>query len=225
MTRKHFFLLIHLILCAASPLGAEPWKISPITSEIAARIVGKSWVPESPVPLDDLRYVTPLYIDFDDEIQEGEIVVHKDVAEDVVAIFKELLDVGYPIERMQLIDDYDADDGASIDANNTSALCCRELSGTSGMWSGHSFGTAIDINPGYNPYIDGKRICPDRAVPYVDRTIDHPALITEDSACYIAFTRNGFKWFGLKSSHKSFHTFDYDYHHFEKDIDISQDQK
>ena len=59
----------------------------------------------------------------------------------------------FPIEKMELIEAYDGDDFRSMDANNTSAFNCREVPEKPGVFSKHSYGAAIDINPRQNPYL------------------------------------------------------------------------
>jgi len=79
-----------------------------------------SWQDNCPVPLHDLRLLKITYWGYDDTIHEGEIIVHYILAEEVIQIFKELLEHKFPIERMELIDAYKADDIASMQANNSS---------------------------------------------------------------------------------------------------------
>jgi hypothetical protein len=45
----------------------------------------------------NLRYVKVLHYDHDGEIRVGELVVHKDILDDVTAIFAELFEKKYPI--------------------------------------------------------------------------------------------------------------------------------
>lgn len=72
----------------------------------------------------------------------------------------------YPIERMQLIDAYHADDLKSMAANNTSAFNYRPVAGTNKL-SNHSYGLAIDINPRINPYINShKKLTPTNGAVY-----------------------------------------------------------
>ena len=63
---------------------------------------------------------------------------------------------------MVLIDEYDAQDGPSIRANNSSAFNFRFIAGT-GVLSNHSRGMAVDINPLYTPYV--KRTAAARSSP------------------------------------------------------------
>ena len=113
---------------------------------------------------------------------------------------------------MVLIDEYDAQDGPSIRANNSSAFNFRFIAGT-GVLSNHSRGMAVDINPLYTPYVktNGGRtvVAPAEAAPYADRTRDFPYKIAEDAPCCREFLRHGFTWGGHWKSLK-------DYQHFEK---------
>jgi hypothetical protein len=145
-------------------------------------------------------------------VQEGELICHKDIADDLLAIFQELYKAAYPIERMVLIDEYDADDEASMRANNTSAFNFRYASGMKRL-SSHSTGMAIDINPLYNPLVKHRegqtRVFPTTAAAYMDRTKYFPYKIEKGDLCYRLFKKYGFSWGGDWKSSK-------DYQHFEK---------
>ncbi|WP_051327914.1 M15 family metallopeptidase [Desulfatirhabdium butyrativorans] len=116
----------------------------------------RSWRPGCPVPIDDLAYVVSNYHGFDGRTQYGELVVHVGLSGFVLDILKGLYENGFPIERMELIENYDADDDRSMAANNTSAFNCRDITGKPGFFSKHSYGGAIDINPVQNPYVSAK---------------------------------------------------------------------
>ena len=78
-------------------------------------------------------------------------MVHRDVVDDVIAIFADLQRQRYPIERMQTVDRYPgAQDELSMEDNNTSAFNCRPPPGNTG-WSFHAYGRAVDVNPLINP--------------------------------------------------------------------------
>lgn len=190
--------------------------IENITQDIKDRINGKSYGKDCSVPYEDLRYVRVLYWGFDEETHEGDLIVNKAIAEDIADIFKELYEHKYPIERMVLVDEYDADDNASMAANNTSAFNYRTVDDGSGRLSKHSYGLAIDINPLYNPYvrkINGETVVsPENGAEYSDRSIDCLYFIKEDDICYKAFTSRGFTWGGDWINTK-------DYQHFQKIAD------
>ena len=54
--------------------------------------------------------------------------------------------------RSRLVDDFDGDDEASMEANNTPAFNYRTVEGRDEL-SKHALGMAIDINPLMNPYV------------------------------------------------------------------------
>lgn len=186
-----------------------------LDQEIIGRIYGKSYKEYCDVPYSDLRYIRVLHKDFEGNTRIGEMIVNKAIAQDVVDIFKELYKISYPIEKMLLIDEYDADDIKSMEDNNTSAFNFRYIEGTTKR-SVHSDGLAIDINPFYNPYVRTKNneteVLPASAAEYADRTKENIYYIKKDDPCYKAFTSRGFTWGGEWKNSK-------DYQHFEKKLE------
>jgi hypothetical protein len=175
-----------------------------LTDEIKERITGKSYPdPEIydniQITYDDLSYLHVLYYDFDNNIQEGEIICSNEIAEDLLEIFQTLYDNQYQIEKIRLVDDYNADDEASMADNNTSCFNYRTIAGTDRI-SNHSYGKAIDINPLYNPYITTKggteNISPANSTQYADRTAVFAHKIDADDLCYKLFIQHGFTWGG-----------------------------
>ena len=147
-----------------------------ITDAIFARIKGKSYKDNCTIPLSELRYLQILHYNKEGEVLNGELICHQSISDDLLTIFRELYKAKYPIERMVLVDEYDADDEASMKANNSSAFNFRYISGTKSI-SRHSRGMAIDINPLYNPYVrqrNGRTMVePTNAESYVDRPSCH----------------------------------------------------
>lgn len=188
--------------------------VEELNQEIIDRITGKSYKEGSDIPYTDFRYIRVLHTGFDGLTHIGELIVNKAIAEDVVEIFRELYNIKYPIERILLIDEYDADDLKSMADNNSSAFNYRFVEGTTRR-SVHSDGLAIDINPLYNPYVRtraGKlEVLPEDASEYVDRTKDNIYYISKDDPCYRAFVSRGFTWGGEWKNSK-------DYQHFEKKL-------
>jgi len=187
--------------------------ISPITPEIKSRMLrGHSWHRGCPVPLANLRYLRMTYRGFDGRDHSGEMVVHANVANEVTQIFGELYRKGYPIRRMQLVSRYQANDHASIEADNTSAFNCRAVTGGT-KWSNHSYGTAIDINPLENPYVSRSgHIAHKASLLYRKRAHigSHPrSVIVRGDAIVRTFKRRGWRWGGDWRSVK-------DYQHFDK---------
>ncbi len=180
-------------------------------SEIFARIKDKSYKDNCTVPVSDLRYLHVLHVGFDGETHEGEIICNKYIAEDLLEIFEDLYQAEYPIEKIKLVDEYNADDESSMADNNSSCFNFRFISYTTKV-SKHGYGLAMDINTLYNPYVktvNGQlSVEPANAVDYVDRSLDFPYKITTDDLAYELFTAHGFEWGGSWSSSK-------DYQHFE----------
>lgn len=185
---------------------------STITPEIQKRMY-YSWKENNPIPLEDLRYITVLHWGFDDVVHRGELVVHKNVALEVIEIFEELYNEKFPIEKMILIDEYFANDEASMEDNNSSAFCSRPITGTTNRFSLHSYGIAIDINPKINPYVKGEVVLPESGRAYLNRDQSVQGIINMDSCCYKIFKSKGWVWGGNWKSPK-------DYQHFEKDLEV-----
>lgn len=185
-----------------------------ITPEIQKRIAGISYKENDNIALSELRYIQVPYYGFDGETHIGELIVNRDIESDILEIMKELYDNQYPIEKMQLIDEYGADDEKSMEDNNTSAFNYRCVNGSTKL-SKHSLGLAIDINPRYNPCvrkIDGElSVEPANGSAYTDRSQDFPYKIDENDLCYRLFMEHGFTWGGNWNSLK-------DYQHFEKNL-------
>lgn len=184
-----------------------------IDSTVFARMSGRSYKEGCPVPVEDLRYLRVLHRDLSGRTIVGEMVANKSIADDLLEIFRALYDAGYPIERMRLIDDYDADDEASMEANNSSCFNFRPKAHMSAV-SKHAYGEAVDINPLYNPYYRvtaaGARIVePASGEPYVDRAADFPYKIERGDLCHRLFLEHGFHWGGSWTRSK-------DYQHFER---------
>ena len=184
----------------------------PISDAVFARMQGKSYKENCAIPRSELRYIKALHITLDGVIKRGEMVVNRAISDDIVKILRALFDAGYPIERMVLVDEYNADDEASMEANNSSAFNYRTTPGGTRL-SAHSRGMAVDINPLYNPYVkvlsDRTIVAPKAATEFVERSGAFPYKIDRDDVCCRLFLEHGFEWGGDYKSIK-------DYQHFEK---------
>lgn len=190
--------------------------ITEITDELFAKMQGKSYKDNCTVPREDLRYLHVLHKDLNGETKEGEMVVNQFIAEDVLEILKELYKADYPIEKIRLIDEYDASDEMSMRDNNSSSFNFRFISYTTTV-SKHGKGLAVDINTLYNPYVKmvngSLSVEPATAVEYTDRSKDFRCKIDHNDLCYKLFIEHGFEWGGDWESAK-------DYQHFEVPDDV-----
>lgn len=188
------------------------FKIEELSDSTLKRMTGKSY-PESgcEIAVSDLRYLIIPHYDGKGSIRIGELVCHHDVAEEFMYLFKELFKIKFPIERMELIDNFGADDTRSMKANNTSAFNYRTVAGSDKL-SKHALGIAIDINPLYNPCVRGEDVSPETSKPYVDRNRWFKyTLIKGDLVYKILHDKFGFSWGGDWDECK-------DYQHYEKKI-------
>ena len=185
-----------------------------IDNQLFARIYGKSYKANCTLARTELRYLQLLHYTIDGKIMTGEMICHKDIANDLIEIFRKLFEAHYPIERIQLIDDFGADDVTSMNHNNTSCFNYRAVAGSKKL-SKHSMGKAVDINPLYNPYVkrrqDGTyKVSPEKGRKYADRTKTFKYKIDRNDLAYRLFKQHGFRWGGDYRSLK-------DYQHFEKE--------
>ncbi len=177
----------------------KTFQISEIDAENFSRIDGKSYKKNCPLPLSELRFLRLLHKDFNGRTQAGEMICNARIADALVEIFKTLYAENYPIEKIRLIDEYDADDELSMRDNNSSCFNFRLVSHTNRI-SLHGYGLAVDINPLYNPYIktvEGQKIiAPANSAEYEDRTKNFAHKIDEDDLCVKLFAEHGFLWGG-----------------------------
>ena len=150
------------------------------------------------------------HIGFDGQTHRGELIVNEDLVPQVITIFDQLYQLGFPIEKIRTVDEYpDAADELSMEDNNTSAFNCRGIPGSK-HWSQHAYGRAIDLNPLLNPSIDRPGVIePKNAGAYLDRGRTDPGLLHAGDPAVHVFTDRGWRWGGYWKSPT-------DYQHFER---------
>ncbi len=156
----------------------------------------------------ELRITEVEYYGFDGRLHRGQIVVHRELVEDLRAAFEEIKRLRFPVESVIPVKFDLPDNGTTMDTlNNTYGFHYRAVTTSgSGKLSVHSYGRAIDINPYQNPAIlSSGRIIPAGAAygPGAEGTL------TPDSEIVKLFLRLGWEWGGSWTSLK-------DYMHFEK---------
>ena len=186
------------------------FSINEIDENLYKKMIGNSIKNEdiNKVDINNLRYLRVSHIGFDEETHVGELVVNKEVAEDIIEIFKELYEKSYKIEKIKLIDEYSGDDNLSMADNNSSSFNYRTIPGKEKL-SNHATGRAIDINPLYNPYIVNGKILPPNGEKYADRSLPDDRYIRKNDFVYNTFIKYGWSWGGEWLHAK-------DYQHFEK---------
>ena len=117
--------LVAALVCIASAAPNPTQfrsRIAPIDAAQAKRMTGVSWRRGCPVGLRDLRLLTLSHWDFDGRSRTGRLLVHRDVAPELVRVFRDLYAARFPIRRMVPVDAYGGSDFRSIEADNTSAF-------------------------------------------------------------------------------------------------------
>ena len=148
------------------------------------------------------------FINIEGETEMGELIVNKEIAEEVVDIFRDIYECRFPIVKMDPIDLYDCNDDKSMEDNNTSCFNYRTISGSRKL-SDHSFGKAIDINPLFNPFVKRRKVLPANGEKYKDREINQAGIIQKNDCVVNAFKIRGWQWGGDWKYEK-------DYQHFYK---------
>ncbi len=197
-------------------LKNEGFYYTKLSDEIKDIITGVSYHKNKYISYRDLRYVTVKYVNYKGKEKEGKLIVNKAIAKDTVRIFYELYKMKYPVRRMELIDEYDADDNKSMEADNTTCFNYRVIAGSAKNLSMHGLGLAIDINPKVNPCVGGAHgLLPVNGRKYANRNVKtckgmyKNIMIHKNDKVYKIFKKYGFSWGGDWKSMK-------DYQHFYK---------
>jgi hypothetical protein len=199
-----------LLAVALGSAAERPvFKSEPLAAPLLEKIRKTTWHPGCPVGPEDLRQLTLTFHDFENKTRTGTLVVNRELADETARLFELLYQRGFQIERIVPIEDYGGDDDASMAANNTSAFNCRDTTGRPGVFSNHSWGRAIDINPLTNPYVKDDKVLPPAGRRYLDRSKGFPGSILKDGFVVQEFEKAGWTWGGRWHDRQ-------DYQHFEK---------
>ena len=172
-----------------------PFHVS--SSPVTAAELGASWHRGCPVGPAQLRTVRVSFVGFDGVAHTGAIVVHRDAAGDVAAVFRRLYAAHFPIRRMEPVARYGGSDRRSMAADNTSGFNCRYASAPGPRrWSAHAFGKAIDVNTIENPYVQGSYVSPAGGRSYLDRSRYRAGMAVAGGVLVRAFASVGWLWGG-----------------------------
>lgn len=195
----------------STPLAKYKSTIQSIPQDVKQQMQKQTYKRDCPVPLKNLAYLTLPYYGFDDRVHKGHLIIHKNLAAEVTEIFKNLYQQRFPIAKMKPMYLYKGDDSAAMVDNNTSGFNCRHQTDFPKLFSPHSYGGAIDINPLINPYVKDGKVSPPEAKKYLNRAKPHKGKISQDSTIVRIFTKYGWNWGGNWAKRKI-----KDYQHFEK---------
>jgi len=177
-----------------SPPAFE-YSVEPVTEQTVAL----TWREECPLHYSELSLLTLTYWNLEGRPVKGKMVINAAVVEDVITAFRDLFAIGFPIERMALVDDYGGDDNEAMAANVTSGFNCRYVDGTE-HWSDHAYGLAIDINPLLNPWERDGDVLPVEGTRYTDRGDPVPGMINLGDPIVDILADVGWSWGGVWTS-------------------------
>jgi hypothetical protein len=171
--------------------------LNPQTRPTTTADVAKTYRAGCPVGPSKLTTISMNYWGFDKRMHRGVIIVRDDMATKVIRSFREALDAGYPITRMDNPNRWDGNDPTMMAADNTSGFNCRKVVGNPYAQSPHSYGTAIDVNTVRNPYRDANGVWwPKNGRKYIDRTPWKPGMLTKSSRLTRSLENRGYFWGG-----------------------------
>lgn len=160
----------------------------------------------------DLELLSVRHIDFSNDIKHGEIVVNREISQDVIKFFRYAFELKFPIEKVVPANEYNFDDEAIMADNNSSGFNYRSIAGSDKL-SPHALGLAFDINTKLNPYIryskEGKENIQPKGAKY---NPNQPGTLYTKHPLVIMMKQNGWEW-GGNWPPESGRT---DYQHFQK---------
>ena len=129
----YFLSIISVSVSYASPVFQG--SIQPIPEELQKMMIGKTWRKDCPVSITDLSYIKISYWGFDNQVHQGEMIVHQKVAGEVVDIFRQLFKAHFPIQQIEVPEKLPDSQKYSkpfdlllnaVNSNDTYGFFCRE---------------------------------------------------------------------------------------------------
>jgi hypothetical protein len=187
--------LVHRSLLKDRPVPSFTARRTPLPDEMRRQMAGTTWRSGCPVALDDLVLLRLTHWDYAARPRRGHLIVARSVAAKVTDVFAALYRARFQIRQMRPLHTYAGGEAASLNDNNTSAFNCRRVTGGR-TFSQHSYGTAIDINPRQNPYVNGATVLPRDARAWLRRSPVRRGMIGPRGPVVAAFDAIGWGWGG-----------------------------
>lgn len=125
--------------------------VSPLTQAMKDGLIKSgAWNKDCPVSLERLNVVEFSYLNMQGNTYRGSVIAADILGPGLATIMQSLYSQGFPLEHPASA----GDPKDPLHFGGTGAFNCRAITGGGG-YSLHSYGTAIDINFGINPYIGG----------------------------------------------------------------------
>jgi hypothetical protein len=203
--------LVSAVIASLTPFHATSKPLSDTTKTMLKK--NGYWHKGCPVGLNDLRVLRVTYRGFDKHNHTGQIITNKTSVGPLSTVFHKLYNLHFPIRHMSIEKTYGTAGHRSKEPDPTGSFECRNAvpspcSGgkSTGNWSNHAYGRAIDVNPVENPYVGCGMSRDPLAQKYRDRSRHRPGMVTAQVRS--AFASIGWGWGGSWSGNTK------DYMHF-----------
>lgn len=202
-----------VILALFVPAATQA-SIKPLPASVKAELKqGHFWKPGCPVALSGLRVLTVRHWGFDGHQHTGQLIVNANAAAGLKSVFRQLRRLHFPIHHMTLSDVYGPVKRRPKDNDVTGSFECRDAvpspctgGNSTGSWSMHAYGLAVDINPTENPYVGCGESHDKTSARFRDRSRHRKGMVTR--RVIAAFRSIGWGWGGAWAGNTK------DYMHF-----------
>jgi len=206
--------LISAVIAAASPYQAYHASSRPLSPAVKTMLKKNGyWHKGCPTSLADLRVLRVTYRGFDKHNHTGQIITSRKAVGPLATVFHKLYNLHFPIKHMSIAKTYGVNGKRSTEPDPTGSFECRDAvpspcdgGKSTGNWSNHAYGMAIDVNPVENPYVGCGQSRDPLAQSYRDRSRHRPGMVT--ARVIAAFRSVGWGWGGAWSGNTK------DYMHF-----------
>jgi hypothetical protein len=175
--------------------------VQPLPPALRADLTGRFWHAGCPVALSQLRVLRVTAWGFDGKPYPGALVVAEPAARPLASVFRRLYELRFPIRHLRLRDQYGPPRSQPKDGDVSGSFECRGAvpspcagGRSTGTWSMHAYGLAVDLNPRENPYVGCGRSHDPAAGRYMDRSRLRRGMVTPEVVA--AFRSIGWGWGG-----------------------------
>jgi hypothetical protein len=169
--------------------------LNPKVYAVSASMVPKTYRSGCPVGPSSLRLLTMNYWGFDGLVHKGELILRDAAVQKMITVWTASFNAKFPIRRMQRVDVFGGSDILAMEADNTSAFNCRQVTGNPYALSPHSYGYAIDINTVENPYLAANNVWyPSNGLSYRNRSWVRAGMLFTNSTATKSLVGQGYFW-------------------------------
>ena len=169
--------------------------LNPKVYAVSASMVPNTYRSGCPVGPSSLRLLTMNYWGFDGLVHKGELILRDAAVQKMITVWTASFNAKFPIRRMQRVDVFGGSDIRAMEADDTSAFNCRQVTGNPYALSPHSYGYAIDINTVENPYLAANNVWyPSNGLSYRNRSWIRAGMLFTNSTPTKSLVGQGYFW-------------------------------